>query len=57
MLCVVQSVLELVLGLREEVVGGDCLDLAAGAEACVTFLLDHIHRDGVDKTTLEVPCH
>jgi hypothetical protein len=41
-------------GLREEVVGGDCLDLAACAEACVSFLLNYLDQSGINKTTLEV---
>jgi hypothetical protein len=49
-----QRVLELMSGLREEVVGGDCLDLAACAEACVSFLLAHLDQAGISKTTLEV---
>jgi hypothetical protein len=47
-------VLELMSGLREEVVGGDCLDLAACAEASVSFLLAHLDLAGINKTTLEV---
>jgi hypothetical protein len=52
---VVQGVMDLVSGLKEEVmVGGDCLDLAASAEACVTFLLEHLDTAAIPKNTLEV---
>ena len=43
-------------GLKEEVVvaGGDSLELAACAEACVSFLLAYLDTTGRNKTTLEV---